>query len=134
MRSRALPAGTVGGRIAGTQMPRSHNARDTASVAALSPMTSGWMALDDGSSRHDGGRTMAASRSRKRAMLVSRRSRRGASPPMMARLSCSASASAGGDAVVKIYVRAFCTSHSIRVSCAQTKAPATPAALPSVPM
>ena len=49
------------------------------------------------------------------------------------RLADTACATAGADAVVKMYGRARCTNHSITVSCAITKAPETPAALPSVP-
>ena len=46
-RSRAVPAGTVGGRIAGTQKPRCHSASASASVAALSPITIGWIGVDE---------------------------------------------------------------------------------------
>ena len=45
------------------------------------------------------------------------------SPPMMRRLADTACAAAGTDAVVKMYGRARCTSHSITVSCAATNAP-----------
>lgn len=41
MRSRAEPGGTVGGRMAGTQMPRARSPADTASASALPPISSG---------------------------------------------------------------------------------------------
>src|SRR3982751_2874986 len=53
---------------------------------------------------------------------------------MIRRLADTACAAAGTEAVVKMYGRARCTSHSITVPCATTNAPDTPAALPSVPM
>ena len=71
-RSRAVPCGTVGGRIAGTKMPRSHNVCDSATAAAASPSTSGWIGVVDGSSVHGN----AAAPARKRAIVRARRARR----------------------------------------------------------
>src|SRR5207244_4712409 len=56
MRRRALPWGTLGGRIAGTHRPRSNKASDNATVAALGPMISGWIAVGDGASVHGNAR------------------------------------------------------------------------------
>ena len=44
-RSRAVPAGTVGGRIAITRKPSASRSRDASSAASASPMTSGTIAL-----------------------------------------------------------------------------------------
>src|SRR3954451_9791672 len=41
IRSRALPAGTVGGRIAGTQIPRSRSPSASSTAARLSPTING---------------------------------------------------------------------------------------------
>ena len=44
-RSRAVPSGTVGGRIATTRKPSFSNNRDASSASSASPMTMGTMAL-----------------------------------------------------------------------------------------
>ena len=47
MRSRAVPTGTVGGRMAGTHRPCASSADANARAAALSPTIRGWMAVAD---------------------------------------------------------------------------------------
>ena len=90
-RRRAVPFGTVGGRIAGTQNPRSRSASASSTAAALSPTMSGWIAV---SSR--------AASSAARACLPKTRDEparcacRGASSRMILRLARSASARAAG--------------------------------------
>ncbi len=71
-----------------------------------------------------------------RAMWRASRARRTApsSPAIRSSAASTPQAMAGGVAVVKIYVRARCTSQSIASRCATTQAPAAPAALPNVPI
>ncbi len=96
MRSRAVPAATVGGRIAGTQMPVSSSDSIRRTAAALSPTISGWIGVSDGASDHGRSR-----RPRRRRATCSRsRARRQSSRSTMRRLSTSAAASAGGEPVV----------------------------------
>lgn len=132
MRSRDVPTGTVGGRIAGTQRPARSSVAAISSVASFAPMISGCTAVCESTGSHG----VAFSIARVRSISCWRWARRvsPSSPPMIRRLADTACAAAGTDAVVKIYGRARCTSHSITVSCATTNAPDTPAALPSVPI
>ena len=51
-----LPAGTVGGRMAGTSTPCAVSCSATWRAAALSPITSGCIAVTDGSQRQPAGR------------------------------------------------------------------------------
>ena len=52
MRSLAVPCGTVGGRIAGTKIRCDHNRAASAIATSLSPTTSAWIGVEDGSNRH----------------------------------------------------------------------------------
>ena len=73
MRSRAVPAGTVGGRIAGTQKPRCHSAAASATASAFAPTTSGWIAVVEGSRFHRrSAHPFAEARDQRREMLVAR--------------------------------------------------------------
>src|SRR5258706_5452248 len=96
MRNLAVPAGTVGGRIAGTSTPRSASAADTRMTSALSPITSGWIAVAEGISGQRRPATPAFNCSIRRASV----SRRPFSRAMISRLASSAWASNGGVAVV----------------------------------
>ena len=60
MRSRAVPSGTVGGRIAGTQRPRSRRPSITARASSLGPITSAWMAVVESPSFHGDARNTPA--------------------------------------------------------------------------
>jgi hypothetical protein len=79
---------------------------------ALSPTTTGWIAVGDGTSHAlPSAGIMVCSPCRNCAMRAASRARRAApsSPSISARLASSACATAGGAAVVKMYGRARCT-------------------------
>ncbi|ABA47844.1 hypothetical protein BURPS1710b_0571 [Burkholderia pseudomallei 1710b] len=100
MRSRDVPAGTVGGRIAGTHRPCASSAAIAASVASLLPITSGCTAVCEST----GCQCVARRIARVRLISAPRCARR-ASPSslaMTARLADTAHATDGGAAVVKI--------------------------------
>ena len=68
MRRRAVPSGTVGGRIAGTQRPRVCRPSITAKASSLGPMTRACTAVLDSPSCHGVPRRLDSRPSRRRAI------------------------------------------------------------------
>ena len=98
MRSREVPSGTVGGRIAETMSPRSRRCRLAASAAVLPPHTTGWMGDSEGMSFS----AVPARPCLRRPMCPRRVSRRQCSAWMSPRLASMTGARNGGVAVVKM--------------------------------
>ena len=121
MRSRELPGGTVGGRMAGTSRPRSSSAAEAATARASSPSTTGTMG--------DGwpGRTRSTWPA---AGPPGRRPPPSAGPgPRPGPRRCRP----GVEAVVKMKERARLTSRSTRAPGPATKPPSEPSVLDRVP-
>ena len=128
MRSREVPMGTVGGRIAATHQPRSNRWRESAIARAASPSTNGWIAVIEG----DSGIPSCAAPLRNRAMFDSKRRRCSGSLWMIANAARAAAAIDGGGAVENTQLRARWIRYSISASEPATNAPAAPRLLPSV--
>ena len=110
MRSRDVPGGTVGGRIAGTKMRRFNSSSETPSARSSLPRRT--ETIGPSTARSTARRRAA----RRRAAFARRRSRR-SSPRRVSRSAMrDASTSDGGSAVSKINERARLTSSSIAVA------------------
>ena len=131
-RRRDVPAGTVGGRIAGTQRPRASSASLAASAAASLPSSIGWIGVARGQQR--AGRAPRAARGsarRDRALARAARARR-----------CSTSQRCARRARPRPAAAPSCRCRCARAGAASrsaprvpaTKAPKVPKALPSVPI
>jgi hypothetical protein len=128
-RSRDVPAGTVGGRIAWANTPRS-SARSQAAIAASgSPTISGTIGVSPGST------AIPASPSASRRTVELRCSfstRRGCSRSRSS-AAIAAAIAGGGSAVEKISVRAVLIRYFAIGLSQRTYAPYEPSDLPSVP-
>ena len=121
MRRRAVPTGTVGGRIAGTSNPRSSSAAAASRARRSSPHTTGTI-----------GEPWPG---RSRSTCARRRATRPAPSALVStpRAASAAAVSAGVDAVVKMYERARLTISAASGADAATNPPSEPSVFESVP-
>ena len=118
-RSRDVPSGTVGGRMAWAKTPRSSAASQTAIACAASPMTSGTICVEEPATSKPS-RASSVRRVRARAWRSPTRSGCSSSSSSAAR---AAAIAGGGGAVEKMSARAVFTSSSRTAPVLATNAP-----------
>ena len=107
-RSRAVPSGTVGGRMPWANTPCSSSASEILIACSESPMWTGTIWLSESPT----GRPSAASASRRTAELTASRWTISGSASSSASASCAAATTGGGSAVEKMNERTVLSRYS----------------------